>query len=507
MDINVDRNLWALMTPEVESGNYQCLPMFSHGTPKSPLEILASQGTVVFLDAKKDLEKLGHPQINAQIICLKTLKRLISHDHQAQVVEPLMRDDTTRFFETALHAALEKIAQNHLESLAKLECDIIKVTLTMQSRGLPFDVALWQEHLANVYKLHAAIKSQLLQLLKKEEGFELFGPESVDLNNTAEVKKAMERTLGISLRGTSQSDLQSIDHEASRLLIKFRELQRMLSTYGDHFIEKVTKNRIHANFIPLGSASGRFACTDPNLMALPSAPEFQACIKATSPYCLTSFDYGAFELRILAALSNDKKLAEIFNDDRDIHAMVAQEIFQTKVSKTENAHLRDQAKLINFGIIYGMGEAALAKKLSISQGRAKDLLDSYFTRFSSVKDFLYTLETQAQERGYVNTALGRKLVFTKTAHTDESYSLRVARNMPIQGTGADIMKLAMCKIFHAFNAKKCDAHVVNMIHDELIIECLDRERAEIISLTEAAMADAFSAVLPTIKASVSHETL
>ena len=277
---------------------------------------------------------------------------------------------------------------------------------------------------------------------------------------------------------------------------------RMISTFGEGFLSKVHKNRLRGNFVPLGSASGRFACHEPNLLALPNQPLFQACLVPESGQVILHFDYGAFELRILAALSQDKTLLAIFNDNRDIHSMVAKAVFNTPVSKSENAHLRDQAKILNFGIIYGMGEQALAQQLKISRTQANLLLHNYFARFKKVHEFLLSLEEYALQKGYIKTALGRRIYLPQDAMKDVRHCKRVARNAPIQGTGADIVKLALCKVFKRLYYEDTNARIVNVVHDELVIECAEKHMHDISALVKKEMESAFNTTLPQVIADI-----
>ena len=438
-----------------------------------------------------------------RILCLYTLKRLLSKGPAKDLELPESHEPQTLLLwaEKALAATFSLIAKLSLKDLSALECQVIPATIAMQRAGLPFDSEAWERELGSLSAEVEQLKLRLQTLLVKDSGFALFGPEPLDLNSATEVKTSLEAILGTKLIGTSQSALRDFhDHETVQLLLRFREGARMLSTYGDNFLIKIKNGRIHANFEPLGSASGRFACHNPNLQALPNDKRFQSCIRAKAPRKLLYFDYGAFELRILAALSNDSELLKIFGDDQDIHSMVASAVFKCPVSKSENAHLRDQAKVLNFGIVYGMGERALSRQLKISLPAAKEMLDSYFIRFKRVKEYLRSLEEQALTQGFVQTALGRRLYFN-THLQDQQAARRLARNMPIQGTGADIAKLALCRVYGALFAHG-SAQVVNMVHDELVIEAHEDEQSQISTLVKNEMSQAFLNILPNVRAEI-----
>lgn len=460
----------------------------------------------ILSDAKAELQRLRiEPDPQIRIICLSTIKKLIAKSITDDLNLPNFTnaEDALIWVRGALHEAFDRISRLDMEALVALECQVIPVTIAMEERGMPFKKSKWLAVLSRLAEEVERIKAKLNSLLPRDSGFLLFGPEPIDLNNANSVKQSLEKLLGQKLLGTSQSSLKDFDHEAVKLFLLYREHARMLSTYGEAFLANVDNDRLKGHFIPIGSASGRFACHEPNLLALPNHPDFQACIEPDAANIIMHFDYGAFELRILAALSGDETLIKIFADDLDIHSMVAQEIFNTEVSKTKNVHLRDQAKLLNFGIIYGMGEITLAKQLKISRSAAKNLLQSYFKRFSRVHEFLTALETKAKTEKFVATALGRRIYFSLDSEDDFGQISRIARNMPIQGTGADIVKLAMCRVYRRLYHAKLDAHLINAVHDELVIECAREDSEEATRLIIEEMKLAFLCICPAVPAAIS----
>ncbi len=463
---------------------------------------------MVFTDAKRFFEQnsmTSHPGL--EIVCLSTIKKLLAKDIHDDIKIPEFNHgyEAKEWAFEVIQKAFRKITERAQETLAHLECQVILATLSMQSRGLFFNQAQWQESLYFLGQEREELKTKLDSMLPKSDGFALF-KESVDLNNSGEVKAALEQLLGRKLVGTSQSSLKGLNHDAIKLLGRYRENAHLQSNYGATFLAKIKTNRLFGNFIPIGSASGRFACHEPNLLALPNHPLFQACLKPFSPRKLLYFDYNAFELRILAALSRDPSLLQIFNDDLDIHSMVAKAIFNVEVSKITNGHLRDRAKILSFGIIYGMKEHALSKQLGISLTDADQLLHNYFKRFAKVREFLRHLEQSAFKQGYAKTVLHRRVYFNTAAHDTSGYHARLARNVPIQGSGADIIKLAFCNVWKKFYTSKIDACLVNLVHDELVVECNENDTDQVSEIVKCEMQAAFHSVLPNIKAVVSMES-
>ncbi len=475
---------------------------FSAPASGNVAQVLSKNLTIV-ADAKANLQTWQvdpHPAL--RVLCLATIKKLIAKHHSETLNLPSFASakDVLPWLKQVAHEAFARINKLEMASLCALECRIIPAVMAMEKRGLPFAQSRWQDSLTGIEQECEQLKTRLHDLLPNDNGFLLFGQDPVDLHNANAVKAALEKILGTKLSGTSQSSLKDFDHEAVTLVLRYRELARMLSNFGEAFVAKIDDGRIKGHFTPISSASGRFACHDINLLALPNDETFQACLTPTPPYRVIHFDYGAFELRILAALSGDETLIRIFNDELDIHSMVAQEIFGSTVSKTENAHLRAQAKVLNFGLIYGMGENALAKQLSITKPAAHTMLQNYFKRFSRVGEFLTSLEVTAKTKGYVTTALGRRAYFTDME--DQNQMARLARNIPIQGTGADIAKLALARVYERLHGSGLDAHVINLVHDELVIEVHECDEEEATSLVVQEMKAAFEALCPEVAAEV-----
>lgn len=470
------------------------------------VESVFHHNVVILRDGKNLLKKLGvDPKPHHRIICLQTIKKLISKSIHDDINDISFSSfyDALSFFEHALSQALELLERRSLSELAHLECQVIIATLAMEIKGVPFNKMAWQRALVLIDKEANRQKEELSEALPKGDGFLLFAPTTIDLNNAKVVKTALEKILDRKLASTSQNELNDIDHPVVKLLLKYRENMRMLSMYGPNFLDTIKDDRLRGHFNPIGCASGRFSCSEPNLLALPNHPLFQECLEPNPPKQLVHFDYGAFELRILAGMSDDPALVDIFNRREDIHSMVAKAVFNVEVSKTINSHLRDQAKILNFGIIYGMGEHALAKKLKISFYEAQDILNNYFKRFKAVREFLVSLEADAHKKGFVTTAIGRRAYFDKNSDRDAGYISRLARNIPIQGTGADIVKLAMCKVFKRLHDENLDAHLVNLVHDELVIEANAHDEKSASNIVIEAMENAFTSVLPKISAEVS----
>jgi DNA polymerase-1 len=254
---------------------------------------------------------------------------------------------------------------------------------------------------------------------------------------------------------------------------------KLLGTYAEPIVSLLDKNnRLHTRFVQHGAETGRFASLDPNLQNIPIRTENGMKVRrafiADKGYSLVSFDYSQIELRVLAALSRDKKLLEIFHSDGDIHTAVASEVFGVAPDKVDK-EMRRRAKVINFGIIYGMGVNALKASLGTSQTEARAYLDNYFKMFAGVREYLDRVMAEVREKGYTETFFGRRRTFIGIKSSIpylRASAERQAMNAPIQGTAADIIKIAMKKVDDRLRVEKLTphTHLLLQIHDELLYE-------------------------------------
>ncbi len=267
-------------------------------------------------------------------------------------------------------------------------------------------------------------------------------------------------------------------HDLPKQILRHRTLSKLKSTYADALIELIhpETGRIHTSFNQTVAATGRLSSSDPNLQNIPiRTDEGKEIRKAFIPrpgWKMISADYSQIELRILAHYSQDKILSKAFEDGEDVHTRTASEVFQVFPSfVTED--LRRQAKIINFGIIYGMSPFGLSKSLNISQKMAKTYIDNYFQRYQGVSKFIHQIITEARETGQTTTLLGRiRLLPEINAKNvnERRFAERTAINTPIQGTAADLIKVAMIKVNQAIKARNLKAAMLLSVHDEIIFE-------------------------------------
>jgi DNA polymerase-1 len=278
--------------------------------------------------------------------------------------------------------------------------------------------------------------------------------------------------------------------------LAYRELQKLLSTYIDAIPKMVgVDGRLHAKFIQNGTTTGRFSSQDPNLQNLPIKTELGRKIRdgfiAEKGHKLVAFDYSQIELRVAAMLSGDKKMTQIFHEKKDIHAGVASFVFGVPIDKVDS-EMRRKAKVINFGIIYGMGVSALRKNLGGTREEAQKFYDNYFRQFSGVRDYLENVKKFAVENTFTLTLFGRRRKFQNINSRIpflKNMAERTATNAPIQGTAADIIKLAIR--YAEEDLKKAGllekAHLILQIHDELVYEVEEGVVEKVCQIIERAM--------------------
>ncbi|MGZ3695004.1 MAG: DNA polymerase, partial [Bdellovibrionota bacterium] len=262
------------------------------------------------------------------------------------------------------------------------------------------------------------------------------------------------------------------------LILEVRELSKLKGTYVDVLPTLVhpKTGRVHAHFNQTVAATGRLSSSDPNLQNIPIRTESGRLVRkafiARKGWSLLGADYSQIELRILASMSGDELLTKAFTEGQDVHALTASQLFSVDIKKVD-ADQRRKAKAINFGLLYGKGAFALAEDLNISRTEASEIIKRYFERYPTIRGFLDGLKTEAKRTGYAETLFGRRRYIEGINSQNKmiaSGAERVAVNAPIQGTAADIVKIAMDRLAAALQKNKMEAKLTLQVHDELVLE-------------------------------------
>jgi len=305
---------------------------------------------------------------------------------------------------------------------------------------------------------------------------------------------------------TAEDVLQELagDYPLPRLILEHRSLAKLKSTYTDKLPGQVdrTTGRVHTSYHQAVAATGRLSSSDPNLQNIPirtaEGRRIRQAFIAPAGHSLIAADYSQIELRIMAHLSGDPSLLKAFAEDRDIHQATAAEVFGVSLDQVSKDQRRS-AKAINFGLIYGMSAFGLARQLNIGRGEAQDYVNMYFERYPGVKTYMDNTRQLAKDQGYVETAFGRRLYLPEINSRNgqlRQYAERSAINAPMQGTAADIIKLAMIQVDRWLGESSLDARLIMQVHDELIVEVADPIAAQVQKELTKRMSGAASLKVP-----------
>ncbi len=298
--------------------------------------------------------------------------------------------------------------------------------------------------------------------------------------------------------------LLKVDHQAARDLLEYRELQKKLGTYLEtyaSFIHPKT-GRIHANFLQCRVPTGRLACTNPNIQQVPHEDEFRRCFVAEEGNVLVIADYSQIELRILAEVSDDPGFVEAFQKGEDLHRVTAATMFGVEKAEVTKEQ-RSAAKRINFGLAYGRGPKSLSAQIGTDEDRARELIDEYFANYPKVQRYLQGTANEALRTRTLRTLSGRVRKFGNTSglsSMERSALRREAMNFPVQGAAADITKLALGYVRQEL--RDLDAHLINCIHDEFVVECAEGVAPEVSERMKRAMIRAGERLLKKVPVEV-----
>ncbi len=374
----------------------------------------------------------------------------------------------------------ELTSQNLLSIFETIEAPLVPILEGMSHRGIKVDKKALEELEADLKKELRTLREKISRITGGD-----FNPASPDQLRSLLFEKLKLSPAGIKKTpggkvSTKESELTKLahQHEIIPLMLKNRELEKLITTYITPLYEKIAKDgRVHTTFIQAGTATGRLASQNPNLQNIPVQGQWASRVKnvfvAEKGYDLVSFDYSQVELRVAAHLSGDKDMTRAFQKGEDIHTHTACQVFNVPEKKVTPL-MRRTAKVFNFGILYGLSAHGLSQSLTISREEAQDFIDSYFSRFSGVKRYIEKTRDDVVKKGYVQTLLGRKRWFSELQspgtlpHNVREAMFREAVNFPIQGSAtADIIKLAMIKVYPLCND---DARLLLQIHDDLLFE-------------------------------------
>ena len=293
------------------------------------------------------------------------------------------------------------------------------------------------------------------------------------------------------------------EHPIIEYLLEYRAVTKLKSTYVDGLIPYIdNKGRIHSYFHQTVTATGRISSTEPNMQNIPTRTEMgknlRKAFQAEKDHILVDADYSQIELRVLAHISNDKTMIEAFNHDEDIHTQAASKVFNIPVEEVTK-ELRSKAKAVNFGIVYGISDFGLGEQLNVSRKIAKEYIEQYLEKYKGIKHFMDNIIEIARKQGYVETLFKRKREIPELKSTNymvRQFGSRVAMNTPIQGTAADIMKLAMIRVYELLKKEKMKSKMILQVHDELLIETVPEEKDRVYQILKDCMENVIHLEVP-----------
>ena len=390
-----------------------------------------------------------------------------------------------------LDQKLEEIGSSKL--FKEIEMPLVEVLAEMQYIGMYADQK-------EIFKFGENLKENLEEL--RIDIYKL-SEEEFNINSTQQLGKILFEKLGLPVvkktktgYSTDNDVLEKLrdKHPIIEKILEYRQITKLNSTYVDGLIPHINAStgRIHTRFHQTITSTGRLSSSDPNLQNIPTRTDLgkkvRKVFKPASGKIFVDADYSQIELRILAHISEDKTMVEAFNEDMDIHTITASKIFDVPVEGVSK-QLRSRAKAVNFGIVYGISEFGLAEQTGINRREAKDFMEQYLEHYSGIKHYMDDIIDEAKSKGYIDTMFGRRRYIPELKSNNymvRKFGERVAMNTPIQGTAADIMKIAMINVYKKLKEENLKSKIVLQIHDELLIEALieEKERVKEILVSE-----------------------
>ncbi|MBJ80841.1 MAG: DNA polymerase I [Myxococcales bacterium] len=398
---------------------------------------------------------------------------------------------------------LPKMSETKLQALYDdIELPLMAVLARMESNGVLLDTAALETFAEE-------LEGRIHRL--EQDAYAIIGKE-INLGSTKQLAEVFFNELGYPVikktktgYSTDQEVLETLarDYELPEIILSHRLLRKLKSTYVDALPKLVNQEtgRLHTHFNQTGTATGRLSSSNPNLQNIPIRTEdgrrIRKAIIAPPGWQLISADYSQIELRMLAHLCADEGFVSAFNDGIDIHTQTARQILSAGEEPT--SEMRRQAKAINFGILYGLTEFGLAKQLNISRAEAKSFIEAYFSKYPAIRDFLEESIEFARKNGYVTTIMGRQRYLPTINSQNKNIrqaAERIAMNTPIQGSAADLIKMAMLNIDRQLQEQGLKSKLILQVHDELIIEAPDAEKDMIVDLMKNEMSGVMQLKVP-----------
>ncbi len=458
-----------------------------------------------FYDYRIDLEINGicaDAMLSAYIVNPSgdfSLKRII--EEFAGVISDKTEDTAfcTAYLKPAFDQLDRIISSNGQNSLiSDIELPLSRVLASMEREGFQIDIS-------GIEKFGNTISEKAYNLISeiyKEAGYEF------NLNSPKQLGEALFEKMGLPAKkktktgySTNAEVLESLasEYPVVSKILEYRTYSKLKSTYCDGLLKVVgADGRVHSTLNQTETRTGRISSSEPNLQNIPVrsslGKEMRKFFKARDGYTLIDADYSQIELRVLAHMANDKNMISAFNNGDDIHAITASQVFDMPLMMITPL-MRSRAKAVNFGIVYGIGAFSLSKNIGVSVPEAKEYIDNYLAHFHGVRDYMKQIVADAKKSGYVETVFKRRRYLPEINNSNGNIRAgaeRMAMNMPIQGTAADIIKIAMIRVYETLEKLNFKAKLILQVHDELIVEAPDDEAEAVAAILKREMENAVS---------------
>ena len=424
-------------------------------------------------------------QLAAQAVCVQRLQRVLSEKLEAEGMTALLRE---------------------------LELPLCRVLAHMEHDGVPVDRAALEAFSAMLSERIAACERLIYGY--SGEPFNIQSPRQlgVVLFEKLGLPPVKKTKSGYSTNAEVLEKLRD-RHPIIQAVMDYRMLTKLQSTYAEGLQKEIAPDgRIHTTFQNTVTATGRLSSTEPNLQNIPVRTELGSEIRKMfvprPGWVLVDADYSQIELRVLAHIADDRAMQEAFRSGEDFHRLTASRVFHVPPEDVTPL-MRRQAKAVNFGIVYGISEFSLAQDIGVSRREAKEYIERYLTQYPGVRDYMKKIVETARTQGYVSTLFGRRRMIPEIRSTNfniRSGAERIALNTPVQGTAADIMKLAMVRVFRALETNRLRARLLLQVHDELIVECPPEEAGRVRAIVADEMGHAATLAVPLVAEAKSGES-
>jgi DNA polymerase-1 len=463
-------------------------------------------------EARQNMDFLALHYLNYQAISIETLigKKGKSQGNMRDLEPSEISDYACEDADITLqlkHIFEKEIKKPHLEDLFyDMEMPLVEVLMEMEEEGIAIDSRALAEYSKELDSTLIDLDSQIKELAGME--FNTDSPKQMGEVLFEKLKisaKAKKTKTGQYATSEDVLEKHKHDHPIVPLILEYRQLRKLKSTYVDALPTYCDQNdgRIHTNFMQTVTATGRLSSNNPNLQNIPIRSEKgreirRAFVSRDKDHKLMAVDYSQIELRIIAALSEDPNMIQSFRDGLDIHAATAAKVYGVSIEEVTREQ-RSAAKAVNFGIIYGQSAFGLAQNLKISRTEAKEIIDSYFEQYGTIKNYMDKVISQAREEGYVETIMKRRRYLPDINSGNaivRGYAERNAINAPIQGSAADIIKMAMISVHAEMKKKLVKSKMILQVHDELVFDVHNSEEVLIQDLVRQAMEKAVKLSVP-----------